>query len=60
VPDFLMYDDSEYHYYEYTVCDPDDRVTTYVLDDTYCHLLRSLHKWLCHLVAPSEFRWPSN
>jgi len=52
--DFLMYNDSEYCYYEYTVCDPDDRVTAYVLDDTYCCLLRSLHKWLCHLAKENS------
>jgi len=54
VHDFLMYEDYEYDDFQYTVYDPDGWVTTYVLDVTYCHLLKSLHKWLCHLVLENS------
>ena len=50
VHDFLMYDEHEYDGYQYNIYDPDGRVTTYMLDADYCHLLRSLHKWLSQLV----------
>jgi len=50
VHDFLMYDEREYDGYQYNIYDPDGRVTTYMLDANYCHLLRSLRKWLSQLV----------
>ena len=59
VHDFLMYEDYAYDDFEYTICDPDGRVTTYVLNATYCHLLKSLHRWLRQLVlenSPSILR----
>jgi len=51
VHDFLsMYEDCEHDDYLYSIYDPDGWVTTYILDVNYCHILRSLHKWLFQLV----------
>jgi len=54
VHDFLMYEEYEYDEFEYTICDQDGQVTTYVLNETYCHLLKLLHKWLTQLVMENS------
>jgi len=49
--DFLMCSDCQFDDLQYTTYDPDGRVTDYVLDVTYSHLLKSLHKWIHQLVS---------
>jgi len=49
--DFLMCYDCQFDDLQYTTCGPDGWVTDDVLNATYCHLLKSLHKWICQLVS---------